>query len=77
MEALLLLSAGSDALIVTGGLGPTIDDLTARAAAKATGCSLLLNEEALAHVRKVAGKLGGSSPPAERQTGPYSRIGRC
>ncbi|RQW76674.1 MAG: CinA family nicotinamide mononucleotide deamidase-related protein, partial [Geobacter sp.] len=54
--------------IVTGGLGPTIDDLTARAAAKATGGNLLLSEEALAHVRKVAGKLGGGIHPLnERQ----------
>ena len=37
IEALLELSRNSDAVIVTGGLGPTADDLTARAAARATG----------------------------------------
>ena len=67
-EAILSLAGISDAVIATGGLGPTIDDITARAAAKATGRRLVLNEEALAHVRKVAGKLGrGVHPLNEKQ----------
>lgn len=67
-EAVLSLAGISDAVIVTGGLGPTIDDVTARAVASATGRSLLLNEEALAHVRQVAGKLGmGVHPRNEKQ----------
>jgi nicotinamide-nucleotide amidase len=48
--ALLELSRNSDAVIVTGGLGPTEDDLTARAAARATGRRLVLNDQARAHV---------------------------
>lgn len=68
MDAVLSLAGMSDAVIVTGGLGPTLDDVTARAVAKATGHELVLNEEALAHVRKVAGKLGtGVHPLNERQ----------
>ena len=35
IEALLELARNSDAVIVTGGLGPTTDDMTARAAARA------------------------------------------
>ena len=58
----------ADAVIVTGGLGPTVDDMTSRAVAKATGRRLVLSEEALAHVRQVAGKLGrGVHPLNEKQ----------
>lgn len=58
VEAVQALSGTSDVAIVTGGLGPTTDDLTARAAARATGRRLVLNNQALAHVRLVAEKLG-------------------
>lgn len=47
----------SDAIIVTGGLGPTADDLTSRAAARATARRLVINEEARSHVRRMSGKL--------------------
>ena len=55
--ALLELSRNCDALIVTGGLGPTADDLTARAAARATGRRLVVNDHAKAHVRSMSAKL--------------------
>jgi nicotinamide-nucleotide amidase len=57
IEALLELARNSDAIIVTGGLGPTADDLTARAAARATGRRLVLNEHAKAHVRDMSARL--------------------
>ncbi|MCP4604105.1 MAG: CinA family nicotinamide mononucleotide deamidase-related protein [Proteobacteria bacterium] len=40
-------------VIVGGGLGPTDDDVTAKAAALAAGCSLVRNDEAATHVRTV------------------------
>lgn len=55
--ALLDLARSSDVIIVTGGLGPTADDLTARAAARATGRRLVVNNEAKAHVREMSGRL--------------------
>ena len=55
--ALLELSRSSDAIIVTGGLGPTADDLTARAAARATGRRLVINDHAKSHVREMSGRL--------------------
>jgi len=57
IEALLELGRNSDAIIVTGGLGPTADDLTARSAARATGRRLIVNNEAKAHVRTMSAKL--------------------
>jgi competence/damage-inducible protein CinA-like protein len=41
------IAGRADAALVTGGLGPTSDDLTAQAAAKAAGVDLVLNLHAL------------------------------
>jgi nicotinamide-nucleotide amidase len=57
MDALGDLARSSDAIIVTGGLGPTADDMTARAAARSTGRRLVVNEEARAHVREQSSRL--------------------
>lgn len=57
MDALNELGRISDMVIVTGGLGPTVDDLTSRAAARATGRRLVVNEEARTHVRLISGQL--------------------
>ncbi len=50
--ALRRLAQAYDVVSVTGGLGPTEDDLTARAAAAAFGRSLNLNDEALRQIRE-------------------------
>ncbi|MFO7982593.1 MAG: CinA family nicotinamide mononucleotide deamidase-related protein, partial [Desulfuromonadales bacterium] len=50
-EALHSRAGRRDAVIVTGGLGPTRDDLTARAAGHAFGRQLTLNDEALQQIR--------------------------
>jgi len=57
IEALLELARSSDAIVVSGGLGPTTDDLTARAAARATGRRLVLNDHARAHARDMSARL--------------------
>lgn len=62
-DALAFLMSRSAVVIATGGLGPTVDDLTARAAAKATGRQLVLNNEALAHLQRIGEKLGGDIIP--------------
>jgi len=67
IDAIQMLSASSEAVIVTGGLGPTIDDITARAAAKVSGRRLVLNEEALAHLREFIGKMGRTVHPANEK----------
>jgi nicotinamide-nucleotide amidase len=61
------LAASSDAVIATGGLGPTIDDITARAAAKASDRRLALNDTALAHLREFLARRGRSVNPANEK----------
>jgi nicotinamide-nucleotide amidase len=68
MESIEALAERSEVVIVTGGLGPTADDLTSRAASRVTGRRLILNDEALSHMREFIGKEGGEFHAAtERQ----------
>lgn len=48
--AFRLAAERADAVIVNGGLGPTVDDLSQEIAAKAAGVDLVLNEEWLARM---------------------------
>ncbi len=50
-EALRQALARSDVVIVTGGLGPTVDDITREAVADATGRPLELRDEIVTHLR--------------------------
>jgi nicotinamide-nucleotide amidase len=52
----------ADAVIVSGGLGPTSDDLTTTAAAKAFDCSLMLHEDILEQIRDRFRKRGMEMP---------------
>lgn len=50
-DALEYLLRHAAAVVVTGGLGPTADDITTEAVARAFGLSLRMDEAVLAHVR--------------------------
>jgi competence/damage-inducible protein CinA-like protein len=63
VEALHLLTRQRDILIVTGGLGPTADDLTAQAAAMAFDRPQESNAEALAQIHRHFARLGMSMHP--------------
>lgn len=58
VETLKELGAHHDFLFVTGGLGPTSDDLTAAAAARAQGRELALDTRSLERVRAAFQKSG-------------------
>ena len=52
VSALLRLAEDASVVMVTGGLGPTTDDITAASAAKAAGVQVARDEEALAAIRR-------------------------
>ena len=52
-DALGYLLGHVDGLVVTGGLGPTADDITTAAIARAFGLELYTDEAVLAHVRAI------------------------
>jgi nicotinamide-nucleotide amidase len=59
----------SDILIINGGLGPTIDDLTAQALAKATNVELVEHPQALEHLTTWCKKRGATlNTPNLKQT---------
>ena len=59
LERELVRSADdSELIVVTGGLGPTADDRTRVAIARATGAELVLDEDSLEHVRRVIESYG-------------------
>ncbi|HSA59278.1 MAG TPA: competence/damage-inducible protein A [bacterium] len=62
-EALLKAAERSRAVIVTGGLGPTLDDITIEAAARAFGQKLVLNEVALQAIKNRFKKIGRDMTP--------------
>jgi nicotinamide-nucleotide amidase len=58
IEAILELSTESQFLFVSGGLGSTVDDLGAEAAAKASGRVLSLNQQAVRHIDQICHRAG-------------------
>lgn len=51
-----------DVVVCTGGLGPTADDLTRDAIAKATGTQLVRDEASLAHIENLFASRGREMP---------------
>ncbi len=66
-EALKLALSRADAVIMTGGLGPTPDDLTRKAVATTLNRPLQLDEGVLKHIRE-RGKRVGRKLPASVET---------
>lgn len=77
VSVLLEISARSDIAVVTGGLGPTTDDLTAEAAAKAAGKKLALNESALSDIRALFEKSGRPMSPSNEKQAMFPEGAEC
>ena len=65
--AFQLAGARADAVIVNGGLGPTVDDLSQEIAAKAAGVELALSEEWLARMEAYFARRSRVMPPNNRK----------
>jgi nicotinamide-nucleotide amidase len=59
-DVLVAAAKRAEAVIVTGGLGPTVDDLTIEAAAKAFGVELVRDERVLAEIKRFFERVGRS-----------------
>ncbi len=67
LQAFQLASQRADAVVVNGGLGPTVDDLSQEIAAQAAGVDLVLNEEWLVKMEDFFSKRSRIMPPNNRK----------
>jgi nicotinamide-nucleotide amidase len=67
LQAFVQASERADAVIVNGGLGPTIDDLSQEIAAKAAGCELVLCEEWMTRMEDFFRRRSRVMPPNNRK----------
>jgi nicotinamide-nucleotide amidase len=67
LQAFQLASQRADAVIVNGGLGPTIDDLSQEVAAQAAGVELVLNDEWLVRMEDFFRRRSRTMPPNNRK----------
>src|SRR5579864_9657551 len=66
-RAFHLAGERADAVIVNGGLGPTVDDLSQEIAAKAAGVDLALNEDWLRRMEEFFQRRSRVMPPNNRK----------
>src|SRR5438128_4186463 len=67
LRAFQLAGERADAVIVNGGLGPTVDDLSQEVAAQAAGVDLVLNEEWLTRMEEFFRRRSRTMPPNNRK----------
>src|SRR6266508_3096161 len=67
LQAFQLASQRADAVIVNGGLGPTIDDLSQEVAAQAAGVELVLNDEWLTRMEDFFRRRSRVMPPNNKK----------
>jgi len=67
LRAFVLAGERADAVIVNGGLGPTVDDLSQEIAAKAAGVDLALNEDWLKRMEDFFQRRSRVMPPNNRK----------
>jgi len=67
LQTFQLASQRADAVIVNGGLGPTIDDLSQEVAAQAAGVELVLNDEWLVRMEDFFRRRSRTMPPNNKK----------
>jgi nicotinamide-nucleotide amidase len=66
VEAFRIAAARADLVLITGGLGPTQDDLTREALAKAAGVELVFDPDSLTRIEQIFQKFGRAMPERNR-----------
>lgn len=66
-QAFRVASTQADVVIVNGGLGPTVDDLSQQAAAEAAGVALCLREDWLQRIQDIFDRRGREMTPNNRK----------
>src|SRR5207244_4024910 len=66
VEAFRIAAGRAGLVLVTGGLGPTQDDLTREALARAAGVELVFNEAAFADIQAMFARRGRTFPERNR-----------
>lgn len=76
IEALRLAADRAEVVVVSGGLGPTLDDLTRQALAEAFDCPLELDAESLEHIRQLFARRYREMPERNRVQAMFPRGAR-
>ncbi len=71
------ISRRADVAVVTGGLGPTVDDRTVEAAARVAGVPLIMDTKAMADIEDFFKKLGRPFSPTNRKQAMIPQGARC
>jgi nicotinamide-nucleotide amidase len=66
LEAVRIAVQRAGLVIITGGLGPTLDDLTREVLARAAGTELVLHEPSLAHIQSLFSRRQRQMPERNR-----------
>jgi nicotinamide-nucleotide amidase len=72
-KAIRFAATQAEIIVMTGGLGPTADDLARAALAAATGHELQLDESALAHIQRIFSSRAQEMPPCNRTQAMFPR----
>jgi nicotinamide-nucleotide amidase len=66
VDAFRIAASRADLVLITGGLGPTQDDLTREALAKAAGVELVLDQESVTRIEQIFQRFGRPMPERNR-----------